>query len=509
MRDVSRHRRGAWVSVPRRHWVRRCPGAVLVAAQVTVDDARSRSASRPACCPAASRWARSRPPKVVDGALVSRLGHPQDGAWLDVQVSGRRAVKLALPDGRTFTIGSDQPEALLAAIEQARTRSARGGLNVERTVSTAPRPDRPGRRAAGAAARAPGSTRAAGCCSTTACGRAIAWSRPSTCSTSRRIAARETVLALAALQGTAYHALSEEEPGRIHNERRDMRAWRRRCGSRPSSVWASRPCGAARRAVTRPTSPPTRRRCSSCWCGALARREPACSIVPVSGRDGRPDDAGRQRERGLRLDRRPRRATAAWSSLGSPTRWPCSRSGRTAPPRTSTSAAACPTSCGRWPISTCRYWLPRRSRGRPTSESSSPGAPARRVAHRPRRDRSPASGCPSGATSATPSTATATAGRACCARCSPTPAGCWRHELLRRACPRRLRRSLVERRRAHALLGRAAHAGRRPRPRSFRPQPALSQLPRERLAGRHGGDRPRPAPPGPRRARRASSRRAC
>ena len=39
-------------------------------------------------------------------------------------------------------------------------------------------------------------------------------------------AALDTALALAPLQGRRYRTLSEEEPGRIHNERRDMRRWR-------------------------------------------------------------------------------------------------------------------------------------------------------------------------------------------------------------------------------------------------------------------------------------------
>ena len=45
------------------------------------------------------------------------------GGW-QYNVSGRRAVELELPGGRTFTIGTDEPEALLAAIERARARRA-------------------------------------------------------------------------------------------------------------------------------------------------------------------------------------------------------------------------------------------------------------------------------------------------------------------------------------------------------------------------------------------------
>jgi len=43
--------------------------------------------------------------------------------WL-YSVWGRRAVRLRLSDGAIFTIGSDEPQALLAAIEGARARQA-------------------------------------------------------------------------------------------------------------------------------------------------------------------------------------------------------------------------------------------------------------------------------------------------------------------------------------------------------------------------------------------------
>jgi hypothetical protein len=46
----------------------------------------------------------------------------RDG-WM-YNISGRRAVELGLRDARVFTIGSDEPDALLAAIERARA----GGL---------------------------------------------------------------------------------------------------------------------------------------------------------------------------------------------------------------------------------------------------------------------------------------------------------------------------------------------------------------------------------------------
>ncbi|MGZ4199086.1 MAG: hypothetical protein ACXVP1_02755, partial [Thermoleophilia bacterium] len=48
---------------------------------------------------------------------MRRTGH----GWL-YSVWGRKAVRLHMTDESTFTIGSDEPEALLAAIEQARAQ---------------------------------------------------------------------------------------------------------------------------------------------------------------------------------------------------------------------------------------------------------------------------------------------------------------------------------------------------------------------------------------------------
>ena len=73
----------------------------------------------------------------------------------------------------------------------------------------------------------------------------------------------ETVLALAALQGTRRTVRSEEEPGRIHSEQRNLFGWRARSGSSSCSGSAWRASGAARRPVTRPISRRTRPRCSS------------------------------------------------------------------------------------------------------------------------------------------------------------------------------------------------------------------------------------------------------
>ena len=127
--------------------------------------------------------------------------------------------------------------------------------------------------------------------------------------------ATETVLALAALQGTRRTVRSEEEPGRIHSEQRNLFGWRAPLGSSSCSGSACRASGAARRPVTPPTS----------------RRLDAAVHHP-RGRAGRPraghprchgDAQGRARGhrarqccRGVRLDRgtrerrRPRLARA-------------------------------------------------------------------------------------------------------------------------------------------------------------------------------------------------------
>ncbi len=47
------------------------------------------------------------------------------GGWVYI-VWGRDAVELRLPQDRSFTVGSDEPEALLAAVEAARAAKAAG-----------------------------------------------------------------------------------------------------------------------------------------------------------------------------------------------------------------------------------------------------------------------------------------------------------------------------------------------------------------------------------------------
>jgi len=100
-------------------------------------------------------------------------------------------------------------------------------------------------------------------------------------------AARETALALAALQGEAYRTLSEEEPGRIHNERRDMRAWRAPLwlkavfGLGIAPLWGGSPTGYTTYFASDSTP------LFVMLVAALAGREPGVLDLRVNGRDGR------------------------------------------------------------------------------------------------------------------------------------------------------------------------------------------------------------------------------
>ena len=100
--------------------------------------------------------------------------------------------------------------------------------------------------------------------------------------------ARETVLALAALQGTRRRALSEEEPGRIHNERRDMRAWQAPLwlkalfGLGLAPLWGGTPLGYTTYFSSDSTP------LFVMLVAALARREPDVLDAPVVRADGRP-----------------------------------------------------------------------------------------------------------------------------------------------------------------------------------------------------------------------------
>ena len=98
----------------------------------------------------------------------------------------------------------------------------------------------------------------------------------------------ETVLALAALQGTRRRVLSEEEPGRIHNERRDLRAWQAPLwlkalfGLGLSTIWGGTPAGYTTYFSSDSTP------LFIILVAALARREPGILEATVARKDGRP-----------------------------------------------------------------------------------------------------------------------------------------------------------------------------------------------------------------------------
>ena len=123
VRDVRKHRRWAWFSVSRAIGF----GAALAlfsSLRITVDDSEVTVCFTACLLPRRIALAEISAAEVVTvpwyhGWGIRKTAH----GWM-YNVSGRRAVRLALPDDRTFTIGSDQPEALLAAIDQARTQSA-------------------------------------------------------------------------------------------------------------------------------------------------------------------------------------------------------------------------------------------------------------------------------------------------------------------------------------------------------------------------------------------------
>jgi hypothetical protein len=123
VRDFRKHRRWKWISIPRAVGFAAALG-LFSSLRVTVDD------HEVAACFTGGLLSRHVPLGEISAAEVVTVPwyhgwgiRKRAGGWM-YNVSGRRAVRLSLPDDRTFTIGSDQPEALLAAIEQARTRSA-------------------------------------------------------------------------------------------------------------------------------------------------------------------------------------------------------------------------------------------------------------------------------------------------------------------------------------------------------------------------------------------------
>jgi hypothetical protein len=121
VRDLRKHRTGVWVSVPLTVGFV-CVMAIFSSLKVAVDEATVVASFTGGVLPRRIAVGEIASAKVVSipwhhGWGMRRTGH----GWL-YSVWGRRAVKLRLTDESTFTIGSDEPEALLAAIEQARAQ---------------------------------------------------------------------------------------------------------------------------------------------------------------------------------------------------------------------------------------------------------------------------------------------------------------------------------------------------------------------------------------------------
>jgi hypothetical protein len=123
VRDVRRHRRWAWVSVPRT--------ALMVGAMALFSSLRVEVDENAVVAGfTGGALLRRVPLSEIETAKVVTvpwyhgwgLRKVHDG-WM-YNVSGRRAVELGLRDERIFTIGSDEADALLAAIERARALSA-------------------------------------------------------------------------------------------------------------------------------------------------------------------------------------------------------------------------------------------------------------------------------------------------------------------------------------------------------------------------------------------------
>jgi hypothetical protein len=123
VRDVRRRRRAAWISVPL--------AAGFVAVMAIFSSLHVEVDQTTVVANFVGGVLRRRIPlDDIEGAEVVNIPwHRGWGmrrtrhGWL-YNVWGRRAVELKLTDGSTFTIGSDQPEALLTAIEQARAQRA-------------------------------------------------------------------------------------------------------------------------------------------------------------------------------------------------------------------------------------------------------------------------------------------------------------------------------------------------------------------------------------------------
>jgi hypothetical protein len=234
----------------------------------------------------------------------------------------------------------------------------------------------------------------------------------------------ETVLALAALQGTRRRVLSEEEPGRIHNERRDLRAWQAPLwlkalfGLGLSTIWGGTPAGYTTYFSSDSTP------LFIILVAALARREPGILEATVARKDGRPATVSESVaeacdwiERHLNDEglveagqSNPLALQQVWKDGPTSNFDEHGRMANVVRPMAYLDVQVLAAEA--------------RPRG-----GAPPGGPPRRSAFWPSRalcatPPSPTSGCPSGATSATPSIVIRAAGRGCCGRCSPTPAGC-------------------------------------------------------------------------------------
>jgi glycogen debranching enzyme len=250
----------------------------------------------------------------------------------------------------------------------------------------------------------------------------------------------ETVLALAALQGTRHRVLSEEGPGRIHSEHRDLRAWQAPLwlkalfGLAISTIWGGTPLGYTTYFSSDSTP------LFILLVAALAQREPSILDETVVRKDGRP--------------------ATVLDSVIEACGWieeHLSPDGLVEVGRSN-------------PLALQQVW-----KDAPTSNFDERGRMPNVLRPMAYLD-----------VQALAAEALGAVERRLDAR----------HQLLRRSA-HGAASGARRRHRAHAVLRRAAHGGRHSWSRLSRPQSALSQLPRERLAGRHGDDRPRVASPGP------------
>jgi hypothetical protein len=122
-RDVRKRRRRAWISVPLA-FVFVGLAAAFSSLRVEVDESTVTASFSAGLLSRRIDLAEIEATKVVTvpwhhgwGVRITRHGRLYS-VW------GRRAVELSLAEGRTFTIGSDEPEALQAAIDEARGHAA-------------------------------------------------------------------------------------------------------------------------------------------------------------------------------------------------------------------------------------------------------------------------------------------------------------------------------------------------------------------------------------------------